>query len=450
MKQGGAPEDRNRGAFEGGGGVSFREVPIGAAFDVRNGATPASGEPRYWDGDIPWVGPADLGRLSSRFIEKGERSITPEGYASCGTQIVPAGSILLSIRAPIGHIAIASKAMCFNQGCRGLVPRKIVRSDFAYWALSACKPKLEAAGQGTTFIELARDKLRTERIPLPDLETQKAIADFLDRETARIDQLIEKKQRLVELLRERSLSAIEKAVTADASLSKLGHHIKILPGYAFASSAFSTNEEDIRLLRGANVSPGKIRWKDVVYWPREATGGLDRFQLEIGDIVMGMDRPWISTGIRVAEITERDVPALLLQRVCKITPLKTLSKEYLKLLLSSKKFLGYLEPELTGVSVPHISGDQIAGFRFPYLPVIEQERRATTCIRVLASNEVIIERAQQSISRLQEYRAALITAAVTGQINVSTWGKRGETDRRLDHLDSCLETPADAALTGGS
>lgn len=172
--------------------MRFPEVPIGAAFDVRNGATPASNEPGYWDGDIPWVGPADLGKLRSRFIEKGERSITPEGYASCGTRMVPAGTIILSTRAPIGHIAIASQPMCFNQGCRGLVPRPMVRTDFAYWCLLARRQHLVAAGQGTTFIELGRDKLRAEHIPLPDPDTQKAIADFLDRETARIDQIIEK------------------------------------------------------------------------------------------------------------------------------------------------------------------------------------------------------------------------------------------------------------------
>lgn len=153
---------------------------------------------------------------------------------------------------------------------------------------------------------------------------------------------------------------------------------------------------------------------------------------------MGMDRPWISGGIRVAEITERDVPALLLQRVCKITPLKTLSKEFLKLLLSSKKFLGYFEPELTGVSVPHISGDQIAGFRFSYLPVSEQDERARTCNKILTSNNGIIERAQQSMSLLQEYRSALITAAVMGQLDVKTWGKQGQTDRRLDEIEEAM------------
>ena len=95
--------------------MNFRDVPIGSAHDVQNGATPASGEPSYWDGDTPWVSPVDLGKLNTRFIENGERSITQDGYASCGTQMVSAGSIILSIRAPIGHIAIASNSMCFNR-----------------------------------------------------------------------------------------------------------------------------------------------------------------------------------------------------------------------------------------------------------------------------------------------------------------------------------------------
>ena len=193
--------------------MSFREVPIGAAFDVLNGATPASGEESYWDGNIPWVTPVDLGGLSGREIAEGSRAITPKGYASCGTQMVPAGSIILSIRAPVGHMAIAKKAMCFNQGCRGLIPRRIIQTDFAYWALLARRPQLEAAGQGTTFIELGRGKLRAERVPVPDLITQQTIADFLDRETARIDQLIEKKERQVVLLAERKGAQASQFVT---------------------------------------------------------------------------------------------------------------------------------------------------------------------------------------------------------------------------------------------
>ncbi|MEQ8228171.1 MAG: restriction endonuclease subunit S [Rhodospirillales bacterium] len=357
-----------------------------------------------------------------------------------GYQLVTEGSLVTNkMKAWQGSIAISRYRGIVSPAYYVYEPLSDEWDQFLHYLLRS-EPYIALYGRISKGVrvnqwDLEHEALRNVPVMLPDLDTQKAIAEFLDHETARIDQLIEKKQRLVGLLRERSLSAIEKAVTADASLSKLGHHVKILPGYAFASTSFSTDEVDIRLLRGANVSPGRIRWDDVVYWPQEDTDGLDRFQLEVGDIVMGMDRPWISGGIRVAEITERDVPALLLQRVCKIIPLKTLSKEFLKLLLSSKKFLGYFEPELTGVSVPHISGDQIAGFRFTYVPVSQQDERARACQKVLKSNDAITERARKSMSRLQEFRSALITAAVTGQIDVATWGKQGQTDRRLDQIE---------------
>lgn len=200
----------------------FPEVPIGAAFDVRNGATPASVKPAYWHGDVAWITPDDLGKLESRFIHKGARNITRAGYLSCGTQMVPAGTVILSSRAPIGHLAIASRAMCFNQGCRGLIPRSIVSTNFAFWALLAHKPKLEAAGQGSTFVELGRDKLRAERIPLPDANTQREISAFLDRETARIDALKAKTQSSIDRLRELRASLITAAVTGQIDVATWG------------------------------------------------------------------------------------------------------------------------------------------------------------------------------------------------------------------------------------
>ena len=415
--------------------MKFKEAPIGAVFDVRNGATPASENPAFWDGDISWVGPVDLGQLTVRHIEHGKRSITHAGYTSCGTQLVPPGTILLSTRAPIGHVAIASREICFNQGCRGLVPRNAICSDFAYWALLARIPQLEAAGQGTTFLELSRDKLKAARIPLPDLPTQKAIADFLDRETARIDQLIEKKQRMVEVLGERLCAEREASVWVHSKFAKLGHHVSILSGYAFPSDGFSDDPLDDRLLRGANVGVDTLRWDDVVYWPADDCERLKRFRLEIGDLVMGMDRPWISGGMRVATVGPDDVPSFLLQRVCKIKPRATMNGMFLKELLHSRHFLAHFEPILTGVSVPHISPDQIVGFRFPYIDPDVQASQMEHFAKLVRWVRRAIYTTKTSIYRLREFRSALITAAVTGQIDVSTWSKQGMTERRFDQIE---------------
>lgn len=276
-------------------------------------------------------------------------------------------------------------------------------------------------------------------IIVPDLPTQKRIAAFLDRETARIDELIAKKERLVGLLRERGNAAREELLWGEGPISKLGYHISILPGYAFASASFSDNPEDIRLLRGANVGVNEVRWDDTVYWPTADAKGVERFRLEAGDLVMGMDRPWISGGIRVAEIQESDLPCLLLQRVCKISPRKTLEARYLKAMIESKRFVAYFEPILTGVSVPHISGDQIANFRFPFIGVDEQVRRMDDLEKITRSIQPIARATQTSIDRLREYRAALITAAVTGQIDVGTYGIKGTTSATLDRIEEEMQ-----------
>ncbi len=320
-------------------------------------------------------------------------------------------------------------------------PSSFVAPRFLFYCFrsTSCRHQVQTfAKPAINQASISTANLKRVTLPLPHYEAQKSIADFLDRETARIDQLIEKKERLVKLVRERSVSAIEDAISSEGEASKLGHHVRIVPGYAFASSDFSTDEGDIRLLRGANLAPGRIRWADVVYWPKEMVAGLERFVLSPGDIVMGMDRPWISSGIRVAEVTDLDVPCLLLQRVCKIIPLGTISKEFLKLLLSSKQFLGYFEPELTGVSVPHISGDQVAGFRFAYMPIERQISKSVRCVEALTRNEDIIRYVEKSNDRLREFRSALITAAVTGQSDVNTWSRRGSTDRRLDRIEEAM------------
>lgn len=312
---------------------------------------------------------------------------------------------------------------------------------FLFWALQS-KPAREdfaVAANGVTRYGLTQEGIKSLQLWVPDLPTQKRIAAFLDRETGRIDELIRKKERLIILLKERGTSAREELLWGNGQATKLGHHINILPGYAFASASFTDNPEDIRLLRGANVGVDEVRWDDVVYWPVADAVTRERFSLTAGDLVMGMDRPWISEGIRVAEIREEDLPCLLLQRVCKITPRSTLDTRYLKALIASRRFLAYFEPILTGVSVPHISGDQIANFRFPFIDRIEQGRRMDKLASITNSNAPIVRLTRTSIDRLLEYRAALITAAVTGQIDVDTYGKAGKTSATLELIEEEMQ-----------
>lgn len=286
-------------------------------------------------------------------------------------------------------------------------------------------------------------------MPLPPIAEQQAIADFLDRETGRMDLLIEKKRKLIERLKEKRTALISRTVTRGLpptaaraaglpenpklkpsgiewlgdipehwAAAKSGFFITIQNGYAFPSSGFTHDENDVKLLRGINIGVSVINWEETVYWARSQGDGLDDFELEAGTLVIGMDRPWISSGVRVAIIEEKDLPCLLLQRVAAIKFLPMLNRDFFYRILSSPLFVDYFTPDTTGVSVPHISPDQIKKFPIPVPPLSEQQAIADYLDRETAWIDALVRKVEVAIERLQEYRTALITAAVTGKIDV--------------------------------
>lgn len=163
-------------------------------FTIVNGGTPASGDESYWNGATTWVTPDDLGQNTSVFIKSSRRSITEEGIRNSGARVSPAGSIILSTRAPIGHTAIAAVPAATNQGCRTLVPGPETDSSFAYYLLLAGRTVLQSLGNGSTFMEMGSNDLGGVSIACPPLEEQRVIAAFLDRETGRVDELVVKKR----------------------------------------------------------------------------------------------------------------------------------------------------------------------------------------------------------------------------------------------------------------
>jgi type I restriction enzyme, S subunit len=183
-------------------------------FRIVNGSTPSSNVPDYWDGDVIWITPYDLGNLKGPHISSSLRKITIKGLQNCGTTLVPKGSLILSTRAPIGHLGIASEDLCTNQGCKALVLlRDCCISNFYYYVLQWTKPELQSIGRGTTFHELSSTHLASVLVPYPSKVVQQEIAAFLDKQTAKIDALIAKKQRLIELLQEKRTALISQAVT---------------------------------------------------------------------------------------------------------------------------------------------------------------------------------------------------------------------------------------------
>ena len=278
-------------------------------------------------------------------------------------------------------------------------------------------------------------------IPLfcpPPLE-QAAIVRYLDYVDRRIRRYVTAKRKLITLLEEEKQAVVNRAVTRGLDpnarlkpsgvewlgdvpehwkILQIGRVIDLVTGYPFKSEGFSFDADDIRLLRGTNVSLGVLRWRDVVRWPRTDGNAFDDYRMEIGDIVLGMDRPIIEGGVRVASVSENDVPALLLQRVARIRPRQELSSTFTLLLLTGKSFADYLEPLFTGISVPHVSPEQIKSYRIALPNTREQTEIVDHFMTVSRSIQLETDQARRQLELIKEYRTRLIADVVTGKLDV--------------------------------
>ncbi len=160
--------------------IGWRSARLGEVCRIVGGSPPSSGVSEFWDGEIVWITPTDLGRLNGeRDVVRSARRITEAGYKSCGTELLPVGSVIMSSRAPIGHLGIARVSLCTNQGCKSFVPQNGLDSDFLFFRLHASMPEIQALGSGSTFTEVSKRRLEKFEIDLPPLEEQRRIAERL-------------------------------------------------------------------------------------------------------------------------------------------------------------------------------------------------------------------------------------------------------------------------------
>ncbi|MEX8493234.1 restriction endonuclease subunit S [Sphaerotilus sp.] len=360
------------------------------------------------------------------------------------SRIMP-GDILLNITgASIGRSCIVPADLehaNVNQHVCAIRPIEKSIAAHIEWSLKSVniKRQIDFVQNGAAREGLNFDQIGSMKIAVPPNAEGALISKYLTSETTKLDALITEQRTLIDLLKEKRQAVISHAVTKGLDprvpmkdsgvewlgevpvhwdVTKAGRYLSILPGYAFPSTEFSLDEANTKLLRGINVGVSKIKWDETVYWKRFDGDGLDAFELADGDIVIGMDRPYISEGMRVARISEADLPCLLLQRVAAIRASGKLSDDNILLLLSSNMFLDHFSPETTGVSVPHISPSQIAEFIIP-IPPLEEQKDIFKWVEVETTRiDALTAEAQTTIALLQERRSALISAAVTGKIDV--------------------------------
>ncbi len=183
--------------------------------EVVNGGTPKTGIADYWDGKHQWITPAEMGKRLTPYIGETARSLTDLGLANSSARLLPPFSVILSSRAPIGHLVINTKPMATNQGCKGLVPSKAIEHKYLYYYLTSIVDLLNDLGTGATFKEISGGKLKEVKVPICPLPEQHLIIkqlDTLSAETQRLESIYQQK---LEALGELKKSLLNQAFTGD-------------------------------------------------------------------------------------------------------------------------------------------------------------------------------------------------------------------------------------------
>lgn len=393
---------------------------------LESGHTPSRDDSKYWGGDIPWFSLADISQIREKgrkYITETEEYITEAGIENSGARLLPQGTVVLSRTASVGFTCILGKPAATDQSMVNWVCGSSIKSEFLYYVFKAMEQEFERLARGSTHETIYMPDMRKFSTPLPPIEEQTRIISFLNYHIKRIDSLIKKKRRLLDLITEKRKAVLTDLIRFNQAKERvpLKYVVESLPGFAFSSDGFSDDSDDIRLLRGINVKVGAVSWEDVAYWPKDDVEKYKDYLLEPGDIVLGMDRPWISDGIRLAQIEESDCPALLVQRVLRMRAKDRIKQDYIRMLLGHDRFRQYFEPITTGVSVPHISEKQVGEFEIP-IPSLEYQSTMISQWETFEEAEVKVRNAvRSSIGLLEERRQSLIMKAVTGQIDLSDW-----------------------------
>ena len=249
--------------------VTWIKSSLNDVCNVVNGGTPKTGVDSYWGGKHYWVTPAEMGKRSNPYISETRRKLTNDGLGNTSAKLVPPFSVILSTRAPIGHLVINKVPMAFNQGCRGLVPNDDLNYRFLYYFLMNSISLLNDLGTGATFKELSAGKLKAVNIPVPPLQEQQRIVSILDKAFESIDQAIASTEKNLANARELFESYLNNVFTqkgkgwVEVSLSDV---CQLISGQHIDSKDYNIIKKGIGYLTGPSdfglINPVVSKWTE--------------------------------------------------------------------------------------------------------------------------------------------------------------------------------------------
>lgn len=279
-------------------------------------------------------------------------------------------------------------------------------------------------GQGNSVVHIYARDLAELKLPLPPLPEQQKIAAIL----STVDEKIEVIEGRIAQTQELKKGLMQKLLTEgighsrfkDSALGRIpegwevveiAKHIQLITGFPFKSDNFSETNSGTKLLRGVNVTVGKLRWDEKIdrYWDQEFED-FDKYSVQEGDLVISMDGSLV--GRNFARVQKEYLPLLLVQRVACIRAKSTINLEYLSQLVGGEIFINYVDTVKTSSGIPHISSKDIRSFQIPFPPISEQNEIAEIFKTIDEKLEILESKKQH----FQALKKGLMQQLLTGRV----------------------------------
>lgn len=378
------------------------------------GGTPDKENLEYWTGgEIPWL---NSGAVNDWSITTPSALITADAFANSSAKWVPAGSVVMGLAGQgktKGTAARLEFDATTNQSMAAIVPQKALDYRFLHFWLAGNYQSIRNLAGGDLRDGLNLQHVGGIQVPVPPIDEQCTIAAYLDRETARIDTLIEEQQRLVEMLRERRTAVLAHALSVRAPEVPFVRCMTQQVDYRGATP--TKTDSGVQLVTARNIKTGWVDYEaSREFVDREEYDTIMRRGLpRVGDLLFTMEAPLGN----IAVVDREDIA--LAQRVIKWSVNRAMAEpRFLMYAALGDNFQDQLRARATGSTALGIKASKLPELRIGLPPLAEQRAIVAHLDVETARIDTLIAETERFIELSRERRSALITAAVTGQIDV--------------------------------
>lgn len=392
---------------------------------------PMRDKPIRFDGKVPWIRIEDL---DGKYIDdsKSGQRVSDEIISEMNLKVFPEGSVLCSCSCNMGVTAIVKKPLISNQTFIGIVPSPELTSEFLYYAMQSNAARLQYLGSGAIQQYLSRENFEKLEVIFPPLLEQTSIATYLDRKTQKIDTLIDKKQKMIELLKEYRTAVINHAVAKGLNpkvkikysgiewLGEIPGHWDTVSLKRIANIKYGLGqppkemENGLPLIRATNVIKGRITIDNLLFVDPEDIPYERDPVLRENDIIVVRSGAYTGDSAIIPKefdgaITGYDMTV----RVNSANP------HFVAYCILSHYVLDYqINPSSLRAAQPHLNAEELGAVQILLPPREEQDLIVNLLLQEDTAIEIGIHKEEASIELLKEYRTALISNAVTGKIDV--------------------------------